>query len=297
MEINMAGLITLIALLSALLVLWLFYPRQQKTGVLAEMYSVEAAKSLQNLDPKSLEYKLVAAGVHLQPVTFRIFTFAAVLAAFVLGAISLGPIVGLVLAGIAWYAPQAWLDDKAKSRGKEIDKVLPIAVGRIAAGLLAGGSPADVLQQVAASLELEGANPLSPELALTAAEMRTKDRREALYALGLRSPSTSLSNLATLLEGYLEAGGGKYAETLMDISQRVQEILSARNRAQAKAGDVMVSVVTLPAVLGLLLVYLSQDPLISQSLHAGPVQLVIGGAMLAMVAGYFILRSMVQEAV
>jgi tight adherence protein B len=293
----MAGIITLIALLSALLVLWLFYPRQQKTGVLADMYSVDAAKSLQSLDPKSLEYKLVAAGVHLKPVTFRMFTYAAALAAFVLGTLALGPIVGLVLAGIAWYAPQAWLDDKAKSRGKEIDKVLPIAVGRIAAGLLAGGSPSDVLQQVAASLELEGSNPLSPELALTAAEMRTKDRREALYALGLRSPSTSLSNLATLLEGYLEAGGGKYAETLMDISQRVQEILSARNRAQAKAGDVMVSVVTLPAVLGLLLVYLAQDPLISQSLRAGPVQMVIGGAMLAMVAGYFILRSMVQEAV
>jgi Flp pilus assembly protein TadB len=225
------------------------------------------------------------------------FNYAGVLAAFVLGAVSLGPIVGLVLAGIAWYAPQAWLTDKAQSRGKEIDKVLPIAVGRIAAGLLAGGSPSDVLQQVAASLELEGANPLSPELSLTATEMRTKDRREALYSLGARSPSTSLSNLATLLEGYLDAGGGKYAETLMDISQRVQEILSARNRAQAKAGDVMVSVVTLPAVLGLLLVYLSQDPLISQSLRAGPVQLVIGGAMLAMVAGYFILRSMVQEAV
>lgn len=293
----MAGLIFLIALLAALLVLWLWYPRQEKTGVLAEMYSVEAAKSLQSLDPKSLEYKLVAAGVHLKPVTFQMFNYAGVLAAFVLGAISLGPIVGLVLAGIAWYAPQAWLSDKAQSRGKEIDKVLPIAVGRIAAGLLAGGSPSDVLQQVAASLELEGANPLSPELSLTATEMRTKDRREALYALGARSPSTSLSNLATLLEGYLDAGGGKYAETLMDISQRVQEILSARNRAQAKAGDVMVSVVTLPAVLGLLLVYLSQDPLISQSLRAGPVQLVIGGAMLAMVAGYFILRSMVQEAV
>ena len=111
------------------------------------------------------------------------FNYAGVLAAFVIGAVCLGPIVGLVLAGIAWYAPQAWLTDKVQSRGKDIDKVLPIAVGRIAAGLLAGGSPSDVLQQVAASLELEGPNPLSPELSLTATEMRTKDRREALYSL------------------------------------------------------------------------------------------------------------------
>src|SRR5512145_2928720 len=137
----MAGIIFLIALLSGLLVLWLFYPRQEKTGVLAEMYAVDAAKTLQSLDPKSLEYKLVAADVNLKPVTFKLFNYAGVLAAFVLGAVALGPIVGLVLAGIAWYAPQAWLDDKAKSRGKAIDKVLPIAIGRIAAGLLAGGSP------------------------------------------------------------------------------------------------------------------------------------------------------------
>lgn len=293
----MAGIIFLIALLCAFLVLWLFYPRREKTGVLSDMYAVDSARTLQNLDPKSLEYRLVAAGVQLKPLTFNLFVAGAMLAAFILGSVLLGPIVGLVLTGVAWYAPNAWLEDKAKSRGKEIDKVLSIAVGRIAAGLLAGGSPSDVLQQVAESLNLEGPNQLSSELSLTAAEMRSRDRHAALYALGARSPSTSLSNLATLLEGYLDAGGGKYAETLMDISQRVQEILTARNRAAAKAGDVMVSVVTLPAVMGLLLAYLSQDPLISQSLRAGPVQLVIGGSILAMVAGYFILRSMVQEAV
>lgn len=293
----MAGIIFLIALLCAFLVLWLFYPRREKTGVLSDMYAVDSARTLQSLDPKSLEYRLVAAGVQLKPVTFNLFVAGAMLAAFILGAVVLGPIVGLVLTGVAWYAPNAWLEDKAKSRGKEIDKVLPIAVGRIAAGLLAGGSPSDVLQQVAESLYLEGPNQLSAELSLTAAEMRSRDRHAALYALGARSPSTSLSNLATLLEGYLDAGGSKYAETLMDISQRVQEILTARNRAAAKAGDVMVSVVTLPAVMGLLLAYLSQDPLISQSLRAGPVQMVIGGSILAMVAGYFILRSMVQEAV
>ncbi len=102
---------------------------------------------------------------------------------------------------------------------------------------------------------------------------------------------------SSLLIGYIEAGGGKYAETLMDISQRVQQILSARNRAQAKAGDVMVSTVILPVILVLVVGYLSSDPLISQSLRAGLVQMVMAGAVPAMVFGYFILRSMVQEAV
>ena len=67
--------------------------------------------------------------------------------------------------------------------------------------------------------------------------------------------------------------------------------------ASAKAGDVMVSVMTLPGVLILVLGYLSMDPLIAKSLHSIVVQLVLGGVVLTMVAGYFIMRSMIQEAV
>jgi Flp pilus assembly protein TadB len=293
----MAGIIFLIAILSILLVLWLFYPRAEKSGVLADMYTVESAKSLQALDPNSLEYQLLAAGVQLKPVTFNLLTYGGALAAFAIGTGLLGFVVGMVLAGVAWYAPQAWLKDKVQSRGKAIDRVLPIAIGRIAAGLLAGGSPSEVLQQTADSMELEGRNPLSPELALTAIEIRTKEADTALHALAERSPSTSLANLAMLLDGYVEAGGGKYAATLMDISGRVQSILMARNRASAKAGDVMVSAMTLPGALVLVISYLAMDPLMAKSLHAIPVQIVLGGVVITMVVGYFVMRSIAQEAV
>ena len=78
---------------------------------------------------------------------------------------------------------------------------------------------------------------------------------------------------------------------------RVQQILIARNRAQAKAGDSLVSAKVLPVVLILILIYLSQDPMVRASLNAVPVQIVIGVAMAAMVAGYVIIRSMIMEAV
>ena len=97
----------------------------------------------------------------------------------------------------------------------------------------------EVLQKTGELLEMEGPNPLTPEFMLTAAELRSKERQQALRSLAARSPSTSLSNLAYLLDGYSEAGGGKYAEVLMQISQRVQQILVSRNRAVAKAGDAL----------------------------------------------------------
>jgi len=293
----MIFLIPVIGLLCTTLILFWLYPNQVKTGKLSDLYSADSVRTLAGLDPKSLDYKLLAAGLKLRPVTFRLLCGAAGLAGLAVMWVFLPGLPALVVGGIAFYVPNAWLDDKVKSRGRMIDQQLPIAIGRISAGLLAGGSVPDVLQQVGESLALEKNNPLTPELILTATEMRVKDRLDALHSLAARSPSVSLANLAQLLEGFTEAGGRSYTQVLMDISTRVQQILMARNRAQAKAGDSLVSAKVLPAVLGLILAYLSSDPMVRESLTQLPVQIVIGLAMGAMVAGYLIIRSMIMEAV
>ena len=293
----MIFIIPVIGLLCTTLVLFFLYPNQVKTGKLSDLYSADSVRTLAGLNPKSLDYKLLAAGLKLRPVTFRLLCGAAGLAGLAGMWVFLPGLPALVVGGIAFYVPNAWLDDKVKSRGRMIDQQLPIAIGRISAGLLAGGSVPDVLQQVGESLALEKNNPLTPELILTATEMRVKDRMDALHSLAARSPSVSLANLAQLLEGFTEAGGRSYTQVLMDISTRVQQILMARNRAQAKAGDSLVSAKVLPAVLGLILAYLSSDPMVRESLTQLPVQIVIGLAMAAMVAGYLIIRSMIMEAV
>jgi len=293
----MTILIPVVGILCTTLFLLLWYPKQIKTGRLAALYTVDSARSLSSLDPKSLEYKLLASGLNLKPITFRLLRIASGVCGMVIAWLFLPGLPAIVIGGILFYVPGAWLDDRVKSRGRNIDQLLPIAIGRTAAGLLAGGSVPDVLQQVGESLELEKTNPLTPEFVLTASEMRIKDRVEALRSLASRSPSVSLSNLAQLLEGYTEAGGRAYTGVLMDISSRVQQILIARNRAQAKAGDSLVSAKVLPVVLIFILIYLSQDPMVRSSLIALPVQIVIGVTMAAMVGGYFIIRSMIMEAV
>jgi tight adherence protein B len=294
-------MITIIGILAGLLVFTLFAPVRVRRGEasqrLAEMYSLDMARSLSELSPETMEYKLLASGLHLQPATFRLL--------MVLAGVSVGVAVwpflpglpALVLGLIALYMPYAWLADRVKSRGREIDRLLPVAVGRITAGLLAGGSIPDVLQRTGESLEVEGPNPLTPELLLTSAELRSKDRQIALRSLAARSPSTSLSNMAYLLEGYSEAGGGKYAEVLMQISHRVQQILVSRNRAVAKASDALLSARIIPLVLLFVFIFLTSDPLIRNSLLAFPVQAVIAAGIGLMVMGYLLIRSIVAEAV
>ncbi len=294
-------MIILISILVGLLVFVLFSPARIRRGVasqrLAEMYSLDTARTLSEMKPESLEYKLLASGLRLQPITFRLLTIAAGIAAGIIAWPMLPGLPALILGLIAGYLPYAWLDDRVKSRGREIDRLMPVAAGRITAGLLAGGSVPEVLQKTGESLEMESPNPLTPELMLTAAELRSKERQQALRSLAARSPSTSLSNLAYLLDGYSEAGGGKYAEVLMQISQRVQQILVSRNRAVAKAGDALISARIIPAVLLVVFIFLTRDPLIRSSLLAFPVQVIIAAGIGLMVIGYLLIRSIVSEAV
>ena len=294
-------MITLIGILAGLLVFVLFSPARIRHGEasqrLAEMYSLDTARTLSELKPESLEYKLLASGLRLQPLTFRLLTVGVGVATGVIAWPILPGLPAMILALIAGYLPYAWLDDRVKSRGKEIDRLLPVAVGRITAGLLAGGSVPEVLQKTGESLDMESPNPLTPELMLTAAELRSKERQQALRSLAARSPSTSLSNLAYLLDGYSEAGGGKYAEVLMQISQRVQQILVSRNRAVAKAGDALLSARIIPVVLLIVFIFLTRDPLIRGSLLAFPVQAIIAMGIGLMVIGYLLIRSIVAEAV
>ena len=164
---------TLVGILVGLLIYVLFAPSRVRHGEasqrIAELYSLETARSLSELKPGSLEYKLLAAGVRMQPITFRLLTIAIAVAAGVVTWPFMPGLPAVIIGVVAGYLPYAWLDDRVKSRGREIDRLLPVAVGRITAGLLAGSSVPEVLQKTGESLEVESPNPLTAELMLTAA--------------------------------------------------------------------------------------------------------------------------------
>lgn len=271
-------------------------PRREFAKRVEAMFSVEAVRRLSEIDPRSLEYKLLAGGVGLHPVTFRLCCAAVGSAAAVVAWPFFPGVPALVLGAVSLYVPFAWLDDRVRSRGRAIDRLLPLAISRVTAGILAGGSVADVMTQAARSLASEAPNPLSPELELTAKEMLSGDRLEALRRLAARAASVSLGNLAYLLGSSVEVGGSSYAASLSVAGARMQEILAARGRAQTKAGDAVLTARVIPGALLLVLLYLSRDPLMRAALGALPVQIVIGAAIVLMAGGYLVMRSVILEA-
>src|SRR5450759_5072853 len=113
----MTILIPVVGVLSTTLVLLLWYPKQIKTGRLAALYTVDSARTLSSLDQKTLEYKLLASGLNIKPVTFLLLRIAAGACGMVIAWLFLPGLPSIVIGGILFYIPGAWLDDRVKSRG------------------------------------------------------------------------------------------------------------------------------------------------------------------------------------
>ena len=125
----MTVLIPVVGLLSTTLVLLMWYPKQIKTGRLAALYMDDSTRTLSSLDQKSLDNKLLASGLNIKPVTFRMLRIAAGVCGMVITWLFLPCLPAIVIGGILFYIPGAWLDDHVKSRGRNIDQLLPIAMG------------------------------------------------------------------------------------------------------------------------------------------------------------------------
>lgn len=118
----------------------------------------DAARSLFSLDPKSLEYKHLASTLNTKTTTFRLLRITVSVSGRIIAWLFLPGLPVIVIGGIHFYIPVAWLNDCMKSRGRNIDQLVSIAKGYTFSGLLADGSIPNVLQQVGESLELEKTN-------------------------------------------------------------------------------------------------------------------------------------------
>jgi hypothetical protein len=195
------------------------------------------------------------------------------------------------------FLPYSFILDRSRQRGRVIDEKLAIALTRISPGLQVNRGLDEVLEEVARSLEVEGPNPLTPELLKTARDIRTRSVEQALRDLARRSPSLSLSNISMLLESYIRAGGGQYAEVFNESASSIQRIIAVRTHALAKAAQPLQSARLIPLMLGGVLLVMLGDPLTRASFSEPLVQVGMAIAICVMAAGYIIMRSEVLKVI
>ncbi len=263
----------------------------------ARLARVTAAgeEMIQQTPTGGLAEELEEAGLSMSPASFNLLRLAgAALGLLVIPALNLPFLLGVGLAGAAWWGSRAWLRSRASGRGREMDKELPTALARIAALVDIERDMPGLLLAVAEGLAATNpASALAAELRRTASDLRSRGPA-ALSDLEARAPSPSVATLAFNLRVFLESGG-EQAKLMAEAADRMQRLLAGRNLAQAKAA----SALTLARLFPLLLVGVSlftfQDPQIGAFYRSLPGQVLLLLIAGVMALGYVFIRKMVED--
>jgi tight adherence protein B len=194
-----------------------------------------------------------------------------------------GPALAVVTAVVAWSAPAAAGVVARRWAADRLDRLVPDALGQVAASLRAGASLRGALADAAAAT----ADPLGGQLAEVVAEAeRGRPLRDALAGWADRAPpaASGARLAATALAIGAEAGGG-IAQAVDGVAATVRERRQVQAEVAALATQARASAVLLGVAPLCFAVLLSaSDPAAARFLLGTPVGLACLGAGLALEA-------------
>ncbi len=292
-------------LLAASLVGWVLWQYVIKRGITRsrirrDIDQLLAERSLENGEGgKSLEVQLLAAGIDLgegAETKFRLLSLGlAVVTAVLVLVFNLPTLLAFALGAAAYFAPGYWLNNRESARARAIDNDMPAAYTRIASILTTQPNIAEMLNEVAETLSVvDPGNDLALELRRTAMDAKARGTQTALKALEQRAPTQSLASLALQLQIFEETGG-QFVEGLIASAERSRTIISGRNKAKSKAGEAMLAVKVLPALLVFVSMGMSKDPEFGRFYSSTLGQIVMVGVGVVMFFGYTMAKSIVDE--
>lgn len=261
-----------------------------------------------------LEQRLRAAGLSLSRRDFILLSLALGLlggcAALGLG---LPPLLALGAAVGAGYLPHYWVSQREQGRSRAADQELPGAIALLVGNLRVQPDLAEALRLTAAALQAGGQRCLPEELLRTAAEMRTLGSEAALQGLQAgyphfavavkrqsgespqaRSSSPALALLAGALALYVQVGGD-FLPVLERRAVAIRDWTAARQEAVTSAADALLAGKAIPALLALVTLGLLDDPQFGAFYRSLAGQLVLLLCAAAMLLGYRVMVSMVEE--
>lgn len=243
----------------------------------------------------SLEQRLRAAGLALSGRDFILLSLAlGLLGGCAVLALGLPPLLALGAALGVGYLPRYWVSRREHSRWQATDQELPGAIALLVGNLRVQPDLAEALRLTAAALQAGGQRHLPEELLRTAAEMRTLGSEAALSGLQARSPSPALALLAGALALYVQVGGD-FLPVLERRATAIRDWTAARQEAVTSAADALLAGKAIPALLALVTLGLLGDPQFGAFYRSLAGQLVLLLCAAAMLLGYRVMVSMVEE--
>ncbi|HPL30464.1 MAG TPA: hypothetical protein PLG21_20675 [Anaerolineae bacterium] len=242
-----------------------------------------------------LERRLRAAGLAMSRRDFVLLSLAlGLLGGCAVLALGLPPLLALGAALGVGYLPRYWVSQREQGRSRDADQELPGAIALLVGNLRVQPDLAEALRLTAAALQAGGQRHLPEELLRTAAEMRTLGSEAALQGLQARSPSPALALLAGALALYVQVGGD-FLPVLERRAAAIRDWTAARQEAVTSAADALLAGKAIPALLALVTLGLLGDPQFGAFYRSLAGQFVLLLCAAAMLLGYRVMVSMVEE--
>jgi tight adherence protein B len=209
---------------------------------------------------------------------FLVLVCSSVLAAFVLGSLLLGPLVGLVVAGAVALVSQLVLRMKIGQRRKAFGDQLPDVVQMLSGSLRAGYA----LGQAIDSVAREAPSPAADELHRIVVETRLgRDLNESLRAAAERLGSQDFDWVVQAIEIQREVGGD-LAEVLDNVAHTIRERTQLHRHVRALTAEGRISayiLLALPPFLALALSVINPEYM-AKLTHGPGLVMALGGVVL-----------------
>ena len=240
-----------------------------------------------------LDRLLIQSGLQLSVTGFLGYTCMTALGGMALASLFVLPFYIILFCALcAGALPTFFVLSARRKRLAKIEEQLPDAIDLISRALKAGHAFSGALQMVAT----EGIEPISDEFRMTFDEVNYGiSMQEALMNLSLRVPSTDLRYfvIAVLIQ---RESGGNLAELLENISALIRARLKLLGTIRVLSAEGKLSawiLSCLPFVLALV-VHLV-NPGFLNVLFTDPVGIMlVGGALMMMVVGVFIMSRIIK---
>jgi tight adherence protein B len=225
----------------------------------------------------------------LRAVTVVVTTAAAWLIFHGSGVMGLIAVIGGLLAGV--FAPQMFLSFKAKRRAHKFETQLPDVLTLLASSLATGFSLAQGVDAVVRDASEPSAKEFSRALAETRIGATLEDTLDHL-AQRMGSENLTWTTMAIRIQRQV---GGNLAETLRTTATTLREREELKRHVRGLSAEGRLSAYILMALpFGLFLYMFAVNRPYIALLWSGPIgYAMLGAGILAMIAGYFWMRSVV----
>ena len=241
---------------------------------------------------RSISAALEAAGMDLRAGELLLGMSGVAVVAFVAGWVLVSPLVGLVLAVLAFLVPRVGLDVMARRRRSRFTDQLAETLQILAGSLRAGHGLAHSIESVSREAE----SPSAEEFRRVTIETRLgRDFVEAMEALAARMDSDDFQWVAQAVEIQRDVGGD-LAQILDTVADTIRDRVRVRRQVSALSAEGRLSAVVLMVLpFGLALVMSVTNPgFLSPLFHSRTgLMLVAAGTALLAVGGLW-LRKIVK---